>query len=83
MTTAYSNCKMRGMKPLKTMTIRLSAEQAEELDTIAAVDGKPISQVIRLAIAGHIEERKRDDVFKDSLRQRIERAERMLTNDTK
>ena len=83
MTTAYSNCKMRGMKRLKTMTIRLSAEQAEELDTIAAVDGKPISQVIRLAIAGHIEERKRDDVFKDSLRQRIERAERMLTNDTK
>jgi hypothetical protein len=39
--------------------------------------------VIRLAIAEHIEERKRDDVFKDSLRQRIERAERMLANDTK
>ena len=69
------------MKPIKTMTIRLSAEQAEELNTIAAVDGHPISQVIRLAIAGHIEERKRDDAFQDSLRQRIERAQRMLAND--
>ena len=67
------------MKPFKTMTIRLSAEQAQELDTIAAVDGQPIAQVIRLAIAGHIEERKRDDAFQDGLRQRIERAQRMLT----
>ena len=65
------------------MTIRLSADQAEELNTIAAVDGQPVSQVIRQAIAGHIEERKRDDVFQDSLRQRIERAERMLTNNKK
>ena len=69
------------VKPIKAMTIRLSAEQAEELDTIAAVDGQPIAQVIRLAIAGHVEERKRDGVFRDSLRQRIERAERMLAND--
>ncbi|MCY4653456.1 MAG: DUF6290 family protein [Dehalococcoidia bacterium] len=71
------------MKPIKTMTIRLSAEQAEELDTIAAVDGKPISQVIRAAIADHIEERKRDSDFQASLSQRIERAQRMLTNDRK
>ena len=83
MTTAKSNSTMRYMKPFKTMTIRLSADQAEELNTIAAVEGKPISQVIRLAIAGHIEERKRDDVFQDSLRQRIERAQRMLANDKK
>ena len=71
------------MKPFKSMTIRLSAEQAEELDTIAAVDEQPIAQVIRLAITGHIEERKRDGVFQDTLRQRIERAQRMLPNDQK
>ena len=71
------------MKTVKTMTIRLSADQAEELTTIAAVDGKPIAQVIRLAIAGHIEDRKRDSVFQDSLRQRIERAQSMLANDKK
>ena len=83
LTTTNSKWTMLGMKPFKTMTIRLSADQAEELNTIAAVEGKPISQVIRLAIAGHIEERKRDDVFQDSLRQRIERAQRMLANDKK
>ena len=71
------------MKPIKTMTIRLSADQAEELNMIAAVDGQPISQVVRLAIAEHIEERKRDGAFQDSLRQRIERAERMLGHENK
>ena len=71
------------MKPIKTMTIRLTAEQAEELNTIAAVDGQPMSQVIRQAIAGHIEGRKRDGAFQDSLRQRIERAQGMLPNEQK
>ena len=63
------------------MTIRLSADQSEELDTIATVDGQPISHVIRSAIAEHIEERKRDAEFQEMLRQRIERAQRMLPND--
>ena len=63
------------------MTIRLSADQADELNVVAAVDGQPVSEVIRAAIAGHIEERKQDDVFQDSLRQRIDRAQRMLPSD--
>ena len=63
------------------MTIRLSADQSEELGTIATVDGQPISHVIRSAIAEHIEERKRDAEFQEMLRQRIERAQRMLPND--
>ena len=66
------------MEPHKAMTIRLSADQAEELNTVAAVDGQPISEVIRVAIAGHIEQRKHDAEFQDSLRQRIQRAQRML-----
>ncbi len=65
----------------KAMTIRLSAEQAEELNTVAAVDGQPVSEVIRMAIAEHIEERMQDDSFQDGLRQRIERAQRMLRID--
>ena len=69
------------MDPHKAMTIRLSAEQAEDLATVAAIDGQPVSQVIRSAIAGHIEERKRDTAFQDGLRQRIDRAQQMLHND--
>ncbi|MBI2782677.1 MAG: hypothetical protein HYX64_01125 [Gammaproteobacteria bacterium] len=67
------------MKPAKSMTIRLSPEQAEDLETVATVDNQPISEVIRAAIAEHIEERKRDKRFQDSLRDRIERAHRMLS----
>ena len=66
------------MEPHKAMTIRLSADQAEELNTVAAVDGQPISEVIRVAIADHIEQRKHDAEFQDSLRQRIQRVQRML-----
>lgn len=62
----------------KAMTIRLTTDQAEELDTVAAVDGQPVSQVIRSAITGHIELRKRDSAFQEGLRERIEHAQRML-----
>jgi predicted transcriptional regulator len=68
------------MKPAKAMTIRLSADQAEELETVATVDNQPISEVIRSAIAGHIAERKADVGFQDSLRERIERTQRMLAD---
>jgi predicted transcriptional regulator len=66
------------VKPAKAMTIRLSAEQAEELETVAAVDNQPISEVIRAAIAEHVAGRKSDSHFQDGLRERIERAQRML-----
>ena len=60
------------------MTIRLSADQADALETVAAVDDQPVSEVIRTAISAHIAQRKRDDDFQQGLRARIERAERML-----
>jgi predicted DNA-binding protein len=66
------------VKPAKAMTIRLSADQAEQLETVAAVEKRPVSEVIRAAIDAHIEERQRDSSFQDGLRQRIERAQRML-----
>ncbi len=66
------------MKSGKAMTIRLSAEQAEELETVADVDAVPIVEVIRAAITEHVESRKKDSEFQQSLRQRIERAQTML-----
>ena len=63
------------------MTIRLSADQSEQLSTIAAVDGQLVSHVIRSAIAEHIEGRRRDAAFQDMLRQRIEREQQMLKED--
>lgn len=66
------------MKPAKAMTIRLSPDQAEALETVAAVDNQAIAEVIRAAIADHIERRKKDRRFQDSLASRIERAKQML-----
>jgi predicted transcriptional regulator len=68
------------MKPAKAMTIRLSAEQAEALETVASVDNQPVSEVIRAAIAEHIKDRKRDAAFQDGLKHRIERAQQMLSD---
>ena len=81
MTTDALRLQNWSVKPTKAMTIRLSAEQAEELQTVATVDNRPISEVIRAAIAEHIQERKRDTQFQDGLRQRIERAQQMLSEE--
>lgn len=66
------------MKPAKAMTIRLSADQAEQLETVATVDDQPVSEVIRAAIAEHIERRKKDAQFQDGLKNRIARAQQLL-----
>lgn len=68
------------MKTPKAMTIRLSAEQAEALETVANVEDRPVSDVIRAAIEEHIATRKRDPAFQEGLKERIERAKRLLEN---
>lgn len=69
---------MDAMKAGKAMTIRLSVEQAQELETVATVDDLPIVDVIRAAISEHVESRKKDSAFQHNLRQRIEQAQSML-----
>ncbi len=66
------------MKTSKSMTIRLSADQAEALETVATVEELPVSEVIRAAITSHIESRRRDPGFQDGLKGRIERARKLL-----
>jgi predicted transcriptional regulator len=66
------------MKPAKTMTIRLSAEQADALETVATVEERPLSDVIRAAITEHIESRRRDPAFQTGLRVQIEKAKLLL-----
>ncbi|WP_407791879.1 ribbon-helix-helix protein, CopG family (plasmid) [Streptomyces sp. L7] len=60
------------------MTIRLSAEQADQLETVASVENQPVSEVIRAAIATHIETVSNDEKFQAGLRERIERAQGLL-----
>jgi len=67
------------MKPAKAMTIRLSDDQADALATVANVENQPVSEVIRAAISEHVARRAKDPAFQDSLRDRIKRAERLLS----
>jgi predicted transcriptional regulator len=66
------------MQPVKAMTIRLSEDQADALETVARVADLPVSEVIRAAISEHIEKRRKDPAFQDSLKARIVRAQRLL-----
>jgi predicted transcriptional regulator len=82
--TSRSNCeKIVEMKPSKAMTIRLSADQAEALETVATVEQLAVAEVIRAAISEHVENRRRDPGFQAELRERIGRAERFLVHDSR
>ncbi|HEY3814547.1 MAG TPA: ribbon-helix-helix protein, CopG family [Caulobacteraceae bacterium] len=60
------------------MTIRLSPDQAEALETVANVEDRAVSDVIRAAISEHIAMRRKDPEFQKGLEARIARARRLL-----
>ena len=60
------------------MTVRLSEEQAAELEAVAQVDGVPVSEEIRDAIDAYIETRRQDKEFQRRLRESIERNQQIL-----
>jgi len=61
----------------KTMTLRLDDERAAMLELVARADEKSLTDTVRDAIDRHIEERRKDEEFKDRLRHRHE-TERAL-----
>jgi hypothetical protein len=56
----------------RTMTLRLTDEQAATLDLVARADGQTVTEAVRTAIDAHIEERRRDKDFRERLRRRHE-----------
>ncbi|HUA75114.1 MAG TPA: hypothetical protein VL988_10200 [Solirubrobacteraceae bacterium] len=56
----------------RTMTLRLTDEQAAMLDLVARADDQTVTEAVRTAIDAHIEARRRDDGFKERLRRRHE-----------
>jgi predicted transcriptional regulator len=56
----------------RTMTLRLSDEQAETLDLVARADDQTVTEAVRTAIDAHIEQRRRDAGFRERLRRRHE-----------
>lgn len=66
------------MGDIKAMTVRLNADQAEELEAIAEVEGAPVSEEIRKAIAAHIDAKKQDKEFLKRVHKSIERNRSIL-----
>lgn len=66
------------MSDHKVTTIRQSAEQAAELEAIARVEGVPVAEVIRTAIADLIEMRRNDEGFRQRLQRRLEEDQAIL-----
>lgn len=66
----------------RAMTLRLDEPLADDLDMVAAVDGQPVSEIIRAAVADHVRARQADPKFQAGLRRYITRARRMLGEDT-
>jgi predicted DNA-binding protein len=56
----------------RTMTLRLTDEQAATLDLVARADGQTVTETVRTAIDAHIEARRRDSGFRERLRRRHE-----------
>jgi hypothetical protein len=66
------------MPETKVTTIRQPADQADDLEFVARVDGVPVSEAIRDAIAAHIEARRADPAFQQRLRERMDADRNIL-----
>ena len=64
--------------PTKNMLLRLDPDLAEQLQTVAAVEGRSVSDVAREAIAALVERRRRDKKFLRLLEDNLARHERTL-----
>jgi hypothetical protein len=53
------------------MSLRLSAEMADEIAAVARTDSVSISDAVRSAIATHISTRRADPDFQQRLKQRL------------
>lgn len=59
------------MDEMKAMTLRLSPQQAKDLEAVAQVDDVPVAEAVRAAIEHHIEARRKDKAFRDRLRKML------------
>lgn len=66
------------MSETKVTTIRQDAEQYAELEAAAQVEGVPVSEIVREAIADALEKRRNDPEFQERLRRHLEENRRVL-----
>jgi predicted transcriptional regulator len=62
----------------KNIVLRLDPELAERLQTVADVEGRSVSDVLREAVASLVEQRRRDERFIRLLEENVARHQRLL-----
>ncbi len=62
----------------KAMTLRLTDEQAAQLEAIARVENVPVAEEVRRALANHIAERRSDRAFQARLKASMKRNQEIL-----
>ena len=62
----------------KSMTLRIDEALAERVRMIAEVEDTTVSDVIRDALAEHVERRRRDPEFQTMLKRNLRRHEELL-----
>jgi predicted transcriptional regulator len=62
----------------KNIVLRLDPELAERLQTVADVEGRSVSDVLREAVAKLVEQRRRDERFIRLLEENVARHQRLL-----
>ena len=60
------------------MTLRLSTEQADELEAVARAEGIRVSDAVREAITEHIERKRKNKAFRDRLHALMDRDREIL-----
>ena len=66
------------MADTKSMTLRMDDRLADKVQTIADVEGTTVSNVIRHALAEHVERRRRDPEFRVMLERNLQRHQELL-----
>ena len=66
------------MAHTKSMTLRMEEPLADKVQTIAEVEGTTVSDVIRDALADHVERRRRDPEFQAMLKRNLRRHKELL-----
>jgi predicted DNA-binding protein len=66
------------MPETKNLLLRLDPALAEQLQAVASVEGRPVSEVVREAIQSLVEARRRDRGFQKRLRQSAAQYQRLL-----
>jgi len=62
----------------RNMTLRLDRELADRLHVVAEVEGRSVTNVVRDAIAQHVEHRRRDPKFQELLEASMKRHAKLL-----